>query len=77
MKDWIYVIAVEMRYKPERALTLSLHGFDYRSIYRVEMRYKPERALTPYDIRGFHFSMYSHPSSACPWQKNIKFIKVL
>ena len=36
-----------MRYKPERALTLS--GISVKFIlasYAVEMRYKPERALT-------------------------------
>ena len=37
---------VEMRYKPERALTLSnIVEKDSNSI-TVEMRYKPERALT-------------------------------
>ena len=37
---------VEMRYKPERALThIMIMSNSYR-FYCVEMRYKPERALT-------------------------------
>ena len=40
---------VEMRYKPERALTRIIK-FDVCIIecFYVEMRYKPERALTQY-----------------------------
>ena len=41
------VSPVEMRYKPERALTLTLLSFmALIKISAVEMRYKPERALT-------------------------------
>ena len=39
---------VEMRYKPERALTHVKRGYPSREFSNVEMRYKPERALTPY-----------------------------
>ena len=39
-------VFVEMRYKPERALTLALFIKAPFSAFDVEMRYKPERALT-------------------------------
>ena len=35
-----------MRYKPERALTLSISDKFISRSHKVEMRYKPERALT-------------------------------
>ena len=38
---------VEMRYKPERALTHSSSSGSGSGSGFVEMRYKPERALTP------------------------------
>ena len=37
---------VEMRYKPERALTLVVFTDFDTGGFPVEMRYKPERALT-------------------------------
>ena len=49
------VSLVEMRYKPERALTLTLLSFmALIKISAVEMRYKPERALT---LSSFDFGI--------------------